>query len=344
MTELTKEAFNKIFTALLTETKELAHYDFVELPNGIIRVSNGTYSTEVILDGFYRSFLSGDHSLDGTVAIAAENIVNDFKQRQKEDDAKKKDHELDVELNSILEKIFGISLKDLEDISATDTTTDSKKDDSDNFDESPKNSSETPSYDFSNIENMLSSIEDVFCNTEEEKAEVLSSVTGFLVHNKQEPFYKENNYAYSKVMGMLFVYHIGEYTGNVMDGYISNDTLKRLKINLTELHSAAFKNMVKNMPLAKFKAAGNGYVVTNGNAKYGAAAILYPDVLKEIAEENNSDLIVVPLSEDGFYVIPNKGDTEWVLKKIQTLMDKNRENIVSDDVLRYSHLNDNVYI
>lgn len=348
MEKLTQEGFNEIFTSLLTEREELSNYVFTEITHPIfgykmIRVSNGEHSSDIVLDGFYNLYVSGE-SIEKNVEIAvdkivkeiaADKIVKDFMKKEQEETTKNNNAEVDDELNKFFTKLFGIDIRDTNDEKTSDKS-------NSNTNEATNKPSKKDINDLTNnIDKLLSSIEDVFNNEDEEKAELLSNVTGFLVHNKHEEYYKSSNCVYSKVMDMLFVYHVGDYTDCMMYGSISNDTISRLNISMTELHVAALENMVKNMPAVKFNAAGNGYVVTNKDARYGAAVILYPDVMDKIAEENKCDLIIVPLSEDAFYVIPNRGcETEsLILRKVKKLMSKNQENLVSNNIIRYSLLN-----
>lgn len=128
MEKLTQEGFNEIFTSLLTEREELSNYVFTEITHPIfgykmIRVSNGEHSSDIVLDGFYNLYVSGE-SIEKNVEIAvdkivkeiaADKIVKDFMKKEQEETTKNNDAEVDDELNKFFTKLFGIDIRDTND-------------------------------------------------------------------------------------------------------------------------------------------------------------------------------------------------------------------------------------
>lgn len=79
------------------------------------------------------------------------------------------------------------------------------------------------------------------------------------------------------------------------------------------------------------------YVMTNSIRTNGAACIIYPEVLKQFAEENNSDIYIIPSSIHEVILIPG---TEWPKEKLdRMIMEVNESELDPVEVL-----SDHVYI
>lgn len=90
------------------------------------------------------------------------------------------------------------------------------------------------------------------------------------------------------------------------------------------------------------------YVLTNKIGINGAAVILYDNVLKMIAEELESDLIILPSSIHEVLVLAFREDSSMSeLKDMVCSINKDEVptvDILSDNVYRYSREDDKVYM
>ena len=87
-------------------------------------------------------------------------------------------------------------------------------------------------------------------------------------------------------------------------------------------------------------------VLSNQNKMFGASAILYPDILQEVADRFECDLIIIPSSVHEVILMPNRhemGDLELHnLKNIVECVNRESvglEDILSDNVYRYDRFN-----
>ena len=81
------------------------------------------------------------------------------------------------------------------------------------------------------------------------------------------------------------------------------------------------------------EALDNGLsVITNEGVSYGAAAALYPGVLERMAEEKDSDLLLIPSSVHEFLVLADDGSL--TKEEMEALIrDVNRSEVPESDVL-----------
>ena len=69
----------------------------------------------------------------------------------------------------------------------------------------------------------------------------------------------------------------------------------------------------------------NSIVVTNKTEEFGAAAFLYPDVLKKISENIGDDLIIFPANIHSVYIIPYCEVSMWLPALKESLRNINKE-------------------
>ena len=89
----------------------------------------------------------------------------------------------------------------------------------------------------------------------------------------------------------------------------------------------------------EFEACCGMYVVTNKCENFGAGSILYPGLLKSIADDHESDLFIIPSSVHECIVIPDSAfvmDTDSMREMIHEV---NRTALVDEDIL-----SDNLYM
>lgn len=80
------------------------------------------------------------------------------------------------------------------------------------------------------------------------------------------------------------------------------------------------------------------YVLTNQRGIYGAAAMLYPELLKDFAERQKTDLVILPSSVHEVLLVPVRGslDFAWFRCMVRSI---NRSEVPPED-----WLSDQVYV
>ena len=86
------------------------------------------------------------------------------------------------------------------------------------------------------------------------------------------------------------------------------------------------------------------YVLSNSSKVFGAASILYPDVLKNFAEKLDRDLYILPSSVHEVILLPKRSETEWetlqeMVKEVNATQLEEVE-ILSDSVYSYTKKDD----
>ena len=83
---------------------------------------------------------------------------------------------------------------------------------------------------------------------------------------------------------------------------------------------------------------GSLYVLTNQRGIYGAAAMLYPELLKDFAERQKTDLVILPSSVHEVLLVPVRGslDFAWLRCMVRSI---NRSEVPPED-----WLSDQVYV
>lgn len=150
--------------------------------------------------------------------------------------------------------------------------------------------------------------------------------------------------------------------GSIM---ITKSHLKEWEISEEELWENVAENAVKLMPLKvkglpEFLERMTGgnidveelcgiYVMSNSCGDLGAATIFYPGALKEIADDHECDLYVIPSSIHECIIIPEAGlsmDTSFIKMMIREV---NRSTVsktdyLSDNLYRYDRDSDRLFI
>ena len=116
---------------------------------------------------------------------------------------------------------------------------------------------------------------------------------------------------------------------------ITNDIMQNFGITFEELDKAAnnnrdsyvaqdmFSMMVSLMPISteeikEMKGGPQMYVLTNEWKLKGASALLYPELIEDIAQEENSDLIVIPSSIHEILIVEASGmDKDGISQMVQ---------------------------
>lgn len=121
--------------------------------------------------------------------------------------------------------------------------------------------------------------------------------------------------------------------------------------SVAALYRAAQANMKRGMPellvsmkdlLAEIAGLQLGddadlpmYVLTNQDKLYGAAAMLYSDRIRELADQWQSDLLILPSSVHEVLLLPDDGRNEYAFYR-QMVYDVNTTQVEPEEVLSYS--------
>ncbi len=121
--------------------------------------------------------------------------------------------------------------------------------------------------------------------------------------------------------------------------------------SVASLYRAAQANMRRGMPellvpmkelLAEIAGLQLGddtdlpmYVLTNQDKLYGAAAMLYSDRMRELADQWESDLLILPSSVHEVLLLPDDGLNEYAFYR-QMVYDVNTTQVEPEEVLSYS--------
>ena len=77
------------------------------------------------------------------------------------------------------------------------------------------------------------------------------------------------------------------------------------------------------------------YVLTNQEKVYGAAAMLYSEHMKKLAERWQTDLLILPSSNHEVLLLPDDGQNEYAFYR-QMVEEVNTTQVEPEEVLSYS--------
>lgn len=84
-------------------------------------------------------------------------------------------------------------------------------------------------------------------------------------------------------------------------GIVTNEMLEKAGYTEEELYKFAYENTRKDVNISKMFGM---YVLTTKRGMYGAASILFPEMIKEIAEHYGCDLYLIPSSTCEWMAVP----------------------------------------
>lgn len=159
------------------------------------------------------------------------------------------------------------------------------------------------------------------------------------------PYYKWNDLA------LIFYYAMEEEKIGRASITIHQHHLEMWEQSLDTLYTVARENMKKHMPellvsmkdlLEEMAGLHLGedmplpmYVLTNQDKVYGAAAMLYSEQMKELAEKWQSDLLILPSSIHEVLILPDDGQNEYSFYR-QMVEEVNTTQVEPEEVLSYS--------
>jgi hypothetical protein len=77
------------------------------------------------------------------------------------------------------------------------------------------------------------------------------------------------------------------------------------------------------------------YILSNQKQMYGAAALLYSEQIKQLADSLQSDLIILPSSVHELLLLPDDGENEYTFYR-QMVEDVNTTQVEPEEILSYS--------
>lgn len=170
-----------------------------------------------------------------------------------------------------------------------------------------------------------------------------------LVNYTDNKLYLEN-IPHTRFLDLAVIYKIllCSEKNNSASIVIRNDMLKTWQVSKDELHEQAVENTPKILPPMIKKMSDminidwlNGdeyiemYIATNKDYINGAAVMLYDSFIKDFAQKNNSNLLIIPSSIHELIMI--KADVgvekQYIIDMIQEV---NNTNVSKEEVLSYS--------
>ena len=189
---------------------------------------------------------------------------------------------------------------------------------------------------------------DFFRNFEQVKDRIFYKLVSFDKNRKmleKLPYYKWNDLA------IIFYYAMEEERIGRASITIHHQHLKMWEQSLDTLYAVAQENMKKSMPellvsmkdlLEETTGLKMGedtylpmYVLTNQEKVYGAAAMLYSEHMKKLAERWQTDLLILPSSIHEVLLLPDDGQNEYAFYR-QMVEEVNTTQVEPEEVLSYS--------
>ena len=127
-------------------------------------------------------------------------------------------------------------------------------------------------------------------------------------------------------------------TTEELDEFASKNTPKLFQAEIISM-AAIMKEMMQDVSEEMELLIDNKmFVVTNKERHYGAAAMCYPNIIKEFAEQKECDLIIIPSSVHEVLILPCEGDDftrfkEMVIEVNETALSP--EEVLSNSVYIY---------
>lgn len=189
---------------------------------------------------------------------------------------------------------------------------------------------------------------DFFRNFEQVKDRIFYKLVSYDKNRKmleKLPYYKWNDLA------LIFYYAMEEERIGRASITIHHQHLKMWEQSMDTLYAVAQENMKKSMPellvsmkdlLEETTGLKMGedtylpmYVLTNQEKVYGAAAMLYSEHMKKLAERWQTDLLILPSSIHEVLLLPDDGQNEYAFYR-QMVEEVNTTQVEPEEVLSYS--------
>lgn len=157
-----------------------------------------------------------------------------------------------------------------------------------------------------------------------------------------------NHVPHRRIMDLAIIYRVfckcpGDGFNSAM---ITHEHLRDVGAeNEQMLYDAAVRNTPRLLPVQIHEIGLGMHVLTNRYRALGAAAMLYPGILRQLAEDAGGDLILLPSSVHEFFVTPYTFEHPEGLKEIVEEANSvfcGREDFLSDSIYLYRRETDKV--
>ena len=125
----------------------------------------------------------------------------------------------------------------------------------------------------------------------------------------------------------IIAYEDGEKT---ISGFVTNDMLEKSGYTEEELYQFAYENTKKDAVIGNMFGV---FYLTTKRRVHGAASILFPELVKEVADYYECDLYLVPSSTVEWLVIPEKANLGGTAYANSKLRDSNAHAESEEEIL-----------
>lgn len=182
----------------------------------------------------------------------------------------------------------------------------------------------------------------------EKNRELLEKVPYIHVLDLAAVFYcKYDHPMLGNIMILIYNSHLQMWGAEAADLYEASmvNTPKKLPVEIISMGDIMRQGILSEeldlteQELAIFPMDSNIYVLTNYLRQFGAAAMLYPNVLQRFSMAVGGDFYIIPSSIHEVLLLPAKDYSQELLKQMVVQVNKTQvapEEVLSDSVYRYS--------
>lgn len=155
-------------------------------------------------------------------------------------------------------------------------------------------------------------------------------------------------------LAIIYVVAVCDFMSEYATILIHNHHLNLWDISLNELHSIAMDNTPQLLPYKfdkldqllehftdsplPFATNMHMFILTNHLKIHGATCMVYPGLLKELAERLNDNLLIIPSSIHEVLIIPEKTlQEEYTLEDYKEMINEVNETQLTDDEMLSNH-------
>lgn len=113
-------------------------------------------------------------------------------------------------------------------------------------------------------------------------------------------------------------------------GIVTNEMLEKAGYTEEELYKFAYENTRKDVNISKMFGM---YVLTTKRGMYGAASILFPEMIKEIADHYGCDLYLIPSSTCEWMAVPVRTISEGAAEVNEMIREANSVAVEEEEIL-----------
>lgn len=147
------------------------------------------------------------------------------------------------------------------------------------------------------------------------------------------------NLPHRKILDLALIYRLVriQKNGEIMSCAVTHDIMRELRMSEEELHEYAKRKTEEVLKPETIVVATPLYALTNKKLLWGAASVMFPEKLKELADTLKKDLYLLPSSLDEMMVLP--ADYMPAEEVHDILLQANKEAVTEEE-----WLSDRLYI